>query len=139
MTRHYGTPDERFWAQVDQTASDCWEWVGVRMGSRAGYGQFSVNGKLWRAHRWAYQRFVAPIPDGMALDHLCRNKCCVNPDHLEPVTPSENTRRHYALVTHCPQNHAYDEDNTYVKPNGTRRCRACNTTDARRYRTRRSA
>ena len=83
---------ERFWAKVRLGAgTSCWEWEAHRQPS--GYGQFSENQVVVYAHRWAYERFVGPIPEGMHLDHLCRNTRCVNPNHLEPVTQAENNRR----------------------------------------------
>lgn len=83
--------DARFWKYVD-ASGDCWEWRGGR--NMRGYGQYHVD--QWRtvqAHRYAYWLTVMSIPDGLELDHLCRNKGCVNPDHLEPVTHAENVRR----------------------------------------------
>ena len=80
------------------------------------------------AHRAAYQLF-APIPDGLVLDHLCRNPPCVDPNHLEPITLAENNLRgegcmaKYAQRTHCPQGHPYDEENTWITTVGARRCR----------------
>lgn len=69
----------------------CWIWQRA-IGSD-GYGNLGLNGKFWKAHRFIYQREVGPIPEGLTLDHLCRVRCCVNPDHLEPVTNAENVRR----------------------------------------------
>lgn len=83
----------RFWAKVRRTGTTCWNWQGARQ-SR-GYGSFGIApGRTALAHRVAYEAMVGPIPDGMTLDHLCENKVCVNPAHLEPVTREENTRRH---------------------------------------------
>lgn len=83
-------PEERFWKFVE--IGDCWLWTGSRV--PLGYGQFNATTKApTRAHRWAWEYLVGPIPEGMHLDHLCRNPPCVNPDHLEPVTPGENFRR----------------------------------------------
>ena len=127
----------RFWARVDRTET-CWLWTGKP--EAHGYGRLSigrVDGKPVRmqAHRFAYELTVGPVPDGMVLDHLCRVRLCVNPEHLEPVTVQENNRRglarilnrenHQTAKTHCPQGHPYDEANTYVDPDGGRRCRAC--------------
>ncbi len=95
------------------------------------------------AHRVAYELSVADIPDGLELDHLCRVRHCVNPSHLEPVTPHENWARGQAISilnaqkTHCPQGHAYDEANTYISGRGIRGCRACNRAAVSRYKSRR--
>lgn len=87
---------ERFWSRVRPTGF-CWEWLGHR--DRNGYGCFSQTRALrWRAHRLSYQLLVGPIPNGLVIDHLCRNTGCVNPDHLEPVTQLENVRRGYRHV-----------------------------------------
>ena len=76
---------------VERDANGCWLWMGAL--NRAGYAQLYLNGAARLAHRLAYAEHVGPIPDGLPLDHLCRVKRCVNPDHLEPVTASENVRR----------------------------------------------
>lgn len=76
---------------VKITEEGCWEWQGTSQPN--GYGVFSINNHLQRTHRVSYEAFVAPIPDGLQIDHLCRNRICCNPEHLEPVTPAENTRR----------------------------------------------
>jgi hypothetical protein len=89
-----GTPaEERFWAKVQKgTQDECWFWTART--SQDGYGWFApfTHGDM-PAHRFAYQLLIGPIPDGLTLDHLCRNTLCVNPRHLEPVTNSENVRR----------------------------------------------
>lgn len=120
---------DRLLSRVVKTDDGCWEYArGAR--PHDSYRQISVgnvNGKsvLRYAHRVAYERLVGPIPDGMQLDHLCRNRLCVNPDHLEPVTAQENTRRATTLITKCPSGHDYDAANTAYARTGQRYCRAC--------------
>ncbi len=83
--------DARFWRQVDDSGS-CWIWTGIK--DYKGYGQFSANNKKHlAAHRWAYEALVGPIKEGFVVDHLCRNRACCNPDHMEIVTPTENVMR----------------------------------------------
>ncbi len=119
---------ERFWTKVEFTET-CWLWTSTR---DQGYGKFYDGSRDVRAHRWAYEFCVGPIPDGLTIDHLCRVRCCVLPDHLEVVTGRINTLRGFgppalnALKTHCLRGHPYDEANTYVFPGtGWRRCRTC--------------
>lgn len=125
-----GMDDLRLMDKVEMIPSGCWLWTATLSGK--GYGQFRFRGKLWIAHRAAYEIFVGPIPEGATLDHLCRVRRCVNPEHLEPVSQRENllrgdtiTARH-AAATHCPRGHEYNSENTYVQPiTGGRRCRTC--------------
>ncbi len=121
---------ERFWMKFQRNPdSGCWEWTAGK--NSTGYGQFYFHLRLERAHRVAYTLLVGPIPEGLAIDHLCRNRGCVNPSHLEPVTNRENLLRGDTLPaanvrkTHCPQGHAYDEANTYITKRGLRMCKAC--------------
>ncbi len=121
---------ERFWAKVEKT-DGCWLWTAARQPS--GYGRFGVSlGRTVFAHRLAYEMAHGAIPDGLELDHLCRNRGCVRPDHLEPVTHRENLLRgdgipgRRARQTHCIHGHPFDAANTAIR-RGCRECRACNT------------
>lgn len=111
-----GDWEPRFYSRIVESPTGCWVWTGSR--GPKGYGRFHFNGKGHRAHRFAYERLVGPI-GSLTLDHLCRNRLCVNPAHLEPVTNRENLLRGKGLtarnaqVTRCPQGHPYDEANTY--------------------------
>lgn len=89
-TRIHGDDERRFWSKVD-ASGDCWEWTGGR--TDTDYGLFNVDRRMVKAYRFSYELLVGPIPDGLEIDHLCRMRHCVNPDHLEPVTRSENNRR----------------------------------------------
>lgn len=119
----------------------CWNWMGGV--NSCGYSQFYFKGENERGHRLSYEIFKGKIPDGLCLDHLCRNKRCVNPDHLEPVTRKENATRGISgriesLRTECPKNHKYDDKNTYVTPTGKRDCRECRKQATERYKKRKS-
>lgn len=123
MTRT--APIERFLQKTEMTYLGCWNWTGYL--NTGGYGSLYTGEKpSVLSHRFSYEHFVGPIPDGLALDHLCRNKGCVNPFHLEPVTRAENTRRAFALQTHCKYGHEYTPENTHISVVGSRKCRQCN-------------
>jgi hypothetical protein len=122
---------KRFHAKVAKT-SDCWYWTGAR--TDKGYGTIGVEGRTCYAHRIAYERWIAPIPSGSHIDHLCRKPACVNPAHLEAVTQKENTRRGslVALKTHCAQGHPWTDEHIYIRPgNGHKMCRTCSVERSR--------
>jgi hypothetical protein len=119
----------RFWAKVDKGAW-CWEWTGAK--TSRGYGNFSVwDGRNVPAHRYAYEAMRGPIPVGLDLDHLCRNRGCVNPAHLEPVSRRENTLRGASPTViaywrrECIHGHELTPENTAPNGPGKTRCRTC--------------
>lgn len=134
----YGSATKRFWAKVNRNGpvsshrpdlGPCWEWTKGQRG--AGYGSFRLDGRPQRAHCVAYEWANGPVPDGMELDHLCRNRICVRPSHLEAVTHRENLLRGEGFAalnarrTHCHAGHPFDETNTYIDRRGERVCRTC--------------
>lgn len=129
-------PDE-FWQRVTPTGF-CWEWGGTL--TDEGYGVFMEAKRQYKAHRRAYELLVSPIPNGLHLDHLCRNRGCVNPDHLEPVTPKVNYLRGFSPMAiaarrkHCVNGHEYTPENTRVCPDGGRDCRTCDRDRKRKER-----
>lgn len=129
--------------------SPCWIWQGNI--TSTGYGQTHYKGKPSKPHRVFYQEMVGPIGDGLTIDHLCRQKDCVNPTHLEPVTAAENLRRQFrsgsgspainASLTHCKHGHELSGSNVYHPPKNPthRQCRICRANIARFFRERRAA
>lgn len=125
---------DRLVAKIEFTDSGCWEW---RNATRTGYGVIRVGSqkdgtrRMEPAHRSLWEAVVEQIPAGMEVDHLCKNHSCVNPDHLEPVTPRENKLRSDSFVgvnarkANCANGHPFDGGNTHIDYRGRRKCRTC--------------
>jgi hypothetical protein len=136
------TPLERIHMQIRQDQlTDCWIWQGNK--SPKGYGVMYFDGRpMVRAHQVAYQLIVGPIPNGLQLDHLCRNPSCVNPKHLEPVTCKENVLRGIGVTainarkTHCPKGHSLSGENLYLYK-GWRSCKICRNESSKKSNQRR--
>ena len=133
MPRHRFIPTVplgmRFFSKISpEPMSGCWLWTGPL--TDKGYGSLPFRQKTLSAHKFSYELYVGRVPDGLELDHKCRNPCCVNPQHLEPVTHAENMRR--SRRTHCRKGHPYSGDNLVIcavpnRPNvgGMRICKIC--------------
>ncbi len=135
-----GSIEKRFENKyIPEPNSGCWLWLG-ELTPRGNYGLFFHQGKKRRAHTVSYEINVGPVPCGLEIDHKCRVHCCVNPNHLEPVTHMENCRRgmvgaYQRAKTHCPQGHALSGDNVYIDPKkpGMRACKACRKNASRAF------
>lgn len=135
-TRRRVDPTVRFWSKVEKT-STCWLWRGYLMPS--GYGQFGLNYRMTLVHRWSYEEAYGPIPKHKEIDHLCSNRACVRPSHLQAVTHLVNVQRgggrsghpSRELKTHCPYGHSYRTE-SYPGTQGRRHCRVCKREYARR-------
>jgi hypothetical protein len=121
---------ERFQAKYIINADNCWIWQASKMSN--GYGVFTDTGrKTITAHRWSYTYFKGAIPDGLVIDHICRQPSCVNPAHLQAISQSENIKRslfarNRGVRTHCSNGHEYTPKNTRRVPNQRGRvCLAC--------------
>jgi hypothetical protein len=119
---------QRFQAKYTVLANGCWQWLGAKIGR--GYGVMASKSGSRLVHRLSYEHFIGPIPDALTIDHLCRNKACVNPMHLEAVTNKVNNLRGTSASaqntrkTHCSMGHEYTYENTYIH-HSMRHCKTC--------------
>ena len=127
---------ETFWNNIEKTET-CWNWTGAL--NDKGYGRFTIKGKIFHAHRYAYKLLVGPIKNTLELDHLCRNPRCVNPAHLEAVTHQENVLRGISIAAVnakkvvCVRGHLLKGDNLYRRALPRRDCRKCALERARHF------
>lgn len=130
---------QRFWSKVKTPTGpgECWQWQGM---TGDGYGRFIIAGKRVPAHRLAYESILGVVSPCLVIDHLCRNRACVNPYHMEAVTNRENLLRGETIAannskkTHCPKGHAYTEDNLdkHEMKTGQRYCKTCKNAKPRK-------
>ena len=136
-----GTNIPRLLAKIEQLPSGCWQWKASKY--PAGYGQMWNGSRVEQAHRISFREFVGDIPDGCEIDHICRNRSCVNPEHLRAVTHRENMRASDSVMglnakkTHCKRGHPLSGENLRVEQSGARQCRECLRMHARNARSRR--
>lgn len=129
----------RFWAKVEKKES-CWNWTACRV---QGYGQFSIGGTRYRVHRISLALAGVAVPEELTVDHLCRNRACINPEHLEVVTNKVNALRGVgspalnARKTHCIHGHELSGSNLHIGSDGYRECRACGRAAWHKYKVRR--
>lgn len=136
------TPMQRISAKIVEQASEfgppCWIYTGHI--TPAGYGQNKIAGRKVLIHRFMWEQMRGPIAPGLEIDHLCRNRSCCNPEHLEPVTHRVNQHRGFspwginARKTHCHRGHEFNDENTYRHTNGGRMCKACAAIANAKYR-----
>lgn len=121
---------ENFYSKLKKMSNDCWEWQ-AKIHNPTGYGHICINGKTYLAHRVSYELHIGKIPKGLTVDHVCRNRKCVNPLHLRLLTGKENTLAGIGIAaqnarkTHCFRGHPLFGNNLYIDSKGGRVCKIC--------------
>lgn len=130
MAKKLISDEERFFRSIVELENGCWQWR--LMPDPDGYGHFVTGSATdgsrfrWLAHRWAFAFYIGRLFSNLTIDHLCRNRMCVNPFHLEQVTSRTNTQRgERATATHCKRGHPFSGFNLMFQSEGKRRCRTC--------------
>ena len=116
---------EKFASRFKVQVNGCWLWTGAMRNKKSTRGAFYHDYATYSAYRFIYELVNGPIPEGLTLDHLCKNPSCVNPDHLEAVTGSENNKRYFSSITHCKRGHEYKNIPTWAQKRGIRYCNPC--------------
>ena len=131
MGRHKKDTQKNFYSKIKILPNSCWEWQ-AKIHNPTGYGHFCINRKTFLAHRISYILHKGAIPHGLVINHICRNRKCVNPNHLEVVTLKENILKGFSIPainskkTHCIRGHPFNGDNLYISPNGKRASKKSN-------------
>jgi hypothetical protein len=131
-------PIENFKKHIQITKEGCWEWT-AKIHKNTGYGYFTVKGKTHLSHRFSYKYFKGEIPLNLCIDHICENRKCVNPEHLQAITLKQNILKGKSVCAqkakqiYCHKNHPLSGENLYITPDNRRQCKTCNKIRQKKY------